>query len=321
MRFKINFLAFSNDEAEMKKKIMGYDMDQPIPDIEDEVGPNKVDREKKTCLQNIIIVPVENSTKSMWDTFCFMLLFVGYYRCMYHIAFNIDKSNSEVDNKGIDQIIDIILLTDIALNFVTAYQKDVEWVTSLWLIIKNYLKHNFLFDIAATLPGILTYQQQQYYWFKLIRFVHIRDVFGHIQISATISNIFKSLFQKMGLNKSIMDKFSYSVNLIIIMFTSIHVLACCWIYIGRKFSCTWIKAGCDTDANKSFVDEYGEIEDNYTVLVTSIYWVITTLTTVGYGDFKGFSNEEYIFQMIVEFLGIGLFSFLMGSINSLVVSE
>ena len=32
MRFKINFLAFSNDEAEMTKKIMGYDADQPIPD-------------------------------------------------------------------------------------------------------------------------------------------------------------------------------------------------------------------------------------------------------------------------------------------------
>ena len=27
MRFKINFLAFSNDEAEMTKKIMGYDAD------------------------------------------------------------------------------------------------------------------------------------------------------------------------------------------------------------------------------------------------------------------------------------------------------
>jgi len=27
MRFKINFLAFSNDEAEMIKKIKGYDAD------------------------------------------------------------------------------------------------------------------------------------------------------------------------------------------------------------------------------------------------------------------------------------------------------
>jgi len=91
-----------------------------------------------------------------------------------------------------------------------------------------------------------------------------------------------------------MDKFSYTINLIIIMFTSIHILACCWIFIGRNFSCTWIEGGCDPD-NKKFVDEDGVIIDVYTVFITSVYWVITTLTTVGYGDFKGFSSEEYIF--------------------------
>jgi|TARA_B110000305_G_C19438837_1_gene640615 hypothetical protein len=53
----------------------------------------------------------------------------------------------------------------------------------------------------------------------------------------------------------------------------------------------------------------------------SFYWVITTLTTVGYGDFKGYTPIEYIIQMIVEFLGIAVFSYLMGSINSMVGSE
>ena len=54
---------------------------------------------------------------------------------------------------------------------------------------------------------------------------------------------------------------------------------------------------------------------------TAVYWVITTLTTVGYGDYKGYTVNEYAFQMVVEFLGIGTFSYFMGSINKLVVSE
>jgi hypothetical protein len=42
---------------------------------------------------------------------------------------------------------------------------------------------------------------------------------------------------------------------------------------------------------------------------------------VGYGDIVGFTNNEYIYQMIVEFIGIAFFSFLMGSINNILVQE
>ena len=51
------------------------------------------------------------------------------------------------------------------------------------------------------------------------------------------------------------------------------------------------------------------------------YFIITTLTTVGYGDFKGYTPQEYLFQIGVEFLGIGVFSYLMNSINSLFDQE
>lgn len=55
------------------------------------------------------------------------------------------------------------------------------------------------------------------------------------------------------------------------------------------------------------------------VYIRAVYYIITTLTTVGYGDFKGFTNNEYLFEMAVEFIGIGFFSFLMGSINNILV--
>lgn len=46
---------------------------------------------------------------------------------------------------------------------------------------------------------------------------------------------------------------------------------------------------------------------------------MTTLTTVGYGDIKGYTKEEYGFTMAVEFVGILVFSIMMGFINEIFV--
>jgi hypothetical protein len=45
------------------------------------------------------------------------------------------------------------------------------------------------------------------------------------------------------------------------------------------------------------------------------------LSTVGYGDFKGTTTMEYLYTMGVEFVGIGFFSFIMGSINRIILTQ
>ena len=52
-----------------------------------------------------------------------------------------------------------------------------------------------------------------------------------------------------------------------------------------------------------------------------MYFVTTTLTTVGYGDIKGQTVYEYVFVMFVEFTGIMFFSFIMGSINNILAQD
>jgi len=48
--------------------------------------------------------------------------------------------------------------------------------------------------------------------------------------------------------------------------------------------------------------------------IAALYWTVTTLTTVGYGDFKGYTWEEYLFLIMVELIGLGFFAFFMGEI-------
>jgi hypothetical protein len=91
-----------------------------------------------------------------------------------------------------------------------------------------------------------------------------------------------------------------------------HILACVWLLIGNTIEGSWIKhpengfEGLD-EGSRTNTEKY----------IASIYWVVTTLTTVGYGDYKGFTKDEYIFTMAVEFVGFLFFSIMMGFINEI----
>lgn len=85
---------------------------------------------------------------------------------------------------------------------------------------------------------------------------------------------------------------------------TMHVAACIWVAIGTNNTGTWVDDGNFRDAGE------------FTLYITSLYWVVTTLTTVGYGDIIGFTKIEYTYTMMVEFVGIGFFSFIMGSIQN-----
>ena len=53
--------------------------------------------------------------------------------------------------------------------------------------------------------------------------------------------------------------------------------------------------------------------------VTAIYWSITTLTTVGYGDLHPENTREMIFDIFYMLFNLGLTAYLIGNMTNLVV--
>jgi hypothetical protein len=58
------------------------------------------------------------------------------------------------------------------------------------------------------------------------------------------------------------------------------------------------------------------VASRVTKYINSLYWTVTTLTTIGYGDLKGFTMIEYGFTMFVEFISVAFVSYVMGAISS-----
>ena len=91
-----------------------------------------------------------------------------------------------------------------------------------------------------------------------------------------------------------------------------HLAACTWINIARIYDeepdISFINkqiTNPDTDDHDQWVN-YGWSD----IYIFSLYWVFTVVTTVGYGDFSGGNEIEWMCTMVLQFLGLAFIAIL-----------
>ena len=218
-------------------------------------------------------------------------------------------------NHIINSLIDIIFIIDIIISFFIAYYNfDEILIIEPKLIAKNYLKTWFFIDLISAIPfqtfftifinkckneGLLQnplYGKNFYYLLILFRLFKIFHVIIDNKFKEKLTNELSkyTLFNKYG---------NFLIHLIAVSL-SLHIVACIFIFIGKNDYPNWIVHF--NYNNKSFKELY----------LIAIYYTITTLTTVGYGDITCISSNEKIFGLFMEVIGICAYSWTLTEISN-----
>jgi hypothetical protein len=101
------------------------------------------------------------------------------------------------------------------------------------------------------------------------------------------------------------------IGAVFIVLLLAHFTACMW-YFSAKL---------DNFNPDTWVMRYGyQDESSGELYLICLYFAITSLTTVGYGDISGYTTAEMIIAMLWMMFGVGVYSFIVGTLSSVLSS-
>jgi CRP-like cAMP-binding protein len=262
-----------------------------------------------------VIYPT-SSFKSIWNVCLIMLLLYTATLMPYRISFT-DKTGRDGWWYW-DLVLDFGFCIDIVVNCFSAYvDSEGQVVANNRLILWNYTKSWLLIDVIAVFPFDLFNENQDQSRSKsgynnLIRLVRLPRLYRLVRISRVIkafsevnqSEWVEKLQEMIRIKASIMRLLTSFLTVLVCL----HIMACFW-YFAAKLN----DIGPDT-----WVFRFGYLDASEGRLyLASLYWALTTLATVGYGDITPGTNIEKCLAMAWMLFGMIFFSFTIGSLTSM----
>ncbi|KAJ8512635.1 hypothetical protein OPV22_003069 [Ensete ventricosum] len=256
-------------------------------------------------IKKYVIAPYDPRYR-WWQMFLIVLVFYSAWASPLELAFPQVSSGSLL---VVDLVVDVFFGVDIVVSFSVAYFNSSTYllVDDRRKIAKRYLTRPWLvMDVASTIPFHIIYR-------IITGKRNGGSVFGVVNL-LRLWRLRRASKLFARLEKDI--RFSYFwtryVKLICVTLFAVHSSACVYYWMAIHYRVkekTWIG---------SLIPDFQErsIWLGYTY---AIYWSITTLTTVGYGDLHAWNTGEKVFTIFLMLFNIGLTAYIIGNMTNLIV--
>ncbi|PIN02570.1 hypothetical protein CDL12_24913 [Handroanthus impetiginosus] len=206
----------------------------------------------------------------------------------------------------------LTFLVDIFICFFVGYRDPHSYcmVYNRNLIAIRYLKSRFFVDLLGCLPWDAIYKAsgrkelvRYMLWIRLSRALRVTEFFEKLEKDIRLNYLFTRI-----------------INLFVVELYCTHTAACVFYYLATtlppsKEGYTWI--GSLRMGDYSYAN-FREI-DLWTRYVTSLYFAIVTMATVGYGEIHAVNVREMIFVMTYVSFDMILGAYLLGNMTALIV--
>ena len=273
----------------------------------------KIREQNNRKAKSSFIIDSQGKFKKAWDSLTMICMIFTTVYLPIKLSFFFDKSSTP-GVQVIERVIDGIYFVDMLMNFFIPFYDDNELVYSHASIAKNYLCRWFTLDLASIVPfeDILRAASSVEDMHLNLKFIVFFRLFKIFQVAKLVllMQAFKSksdyanyliLGAKYLLDGTVVLAFLPSIALITV---TIHLSSCIWYAVGylNIQNDNWIVVN-------GFADQ--SLLDNY---IAACYFVVQTLTTVGYGDIGSRNNQEMFIRVCIIIVGMFIYSVFTGEV-------
>ncbi|XP_044028107.1 potassium voltage-gated channel subfamily H member 8 isoform X2 [Siniperca chuatsi] len=255
--------------------------------------------------------------KAGWDWLILLATFYVAVTVPYNVCFIGDDDDLTRSTTVSDIAVEILFIIDIVFNFRTTYvSKSGQVIFEARQICIHYLTTWFIIDLVAALPFDLLYA----FKVSVVSVVHLLKTVRLLRLLR--------LLQKM-------DRYSQHSTVVLTLLMSMfallaHWMACIWYIIGKM----------EMEANAynwdiGWLHELGKrLESPYyaiggvngtgsslsirSVYVASLYFTLSSLTSVGFGNVSANTDTEKIFSICVMLIGALMHALVFGNVTAII---